>query len=82
MSAPGDVDKDEQSIGERIPLSSIKAVAAHLPFVDAAHIRITTDMEAMVYTGLGTFVSPHPERFVLYTVREDPRADFRMFVSL
>ena len=57
--APGAVDegsKEEQNAGDHIPLSSIKAVAAHLPFVDAAHARVTSDMEAMVITGLGTLV--------------------------
>lgn len=44
--------------GERVPLSSIKAVAAHLPFIDAARSKVTTDMEAMVFTGLATLVSP------------------------
>ncbi|RDX50077.1 hypothetical protein OH76DRAFT_1437882 [Lentinus brumalis] len=44
----------DQSNGEHIPLSSIKAVAVHLPFVDAARTRVTTDMEAMVITGLAT----------------------------
>ncbi|RPD63802.1 hypothetical protein L227DRAFT_542790 [Lentinus tigrinus ALCF2SS1-6] len=43
-----------QSSGEHVPLSSIKAVAVHLPFVDAARTRVTTDMEAMVITGLAT----------------------------
>ena len=57
--APGAVDegsKEEQNAGDHIPLSSIKAVADHLPFVDAAHARVTSDMEAMVITGLGTLV--------------------------
>ncbi|KAI8992858.1 Golgi transport complex subunit 5-domain-containing protein [Trametes punicea] len=36
------------------PLGSIKAVAAHLPFIDAARAKVTTDMEAMVFTGLAT----------------------------
>ncbi|KAH9941012.1 Golgi transport complex subunit 5-domain-containing protein [Amylocystis lapponica] len=45
---------DNQGGGGQVPLSSIKAVAAHLPYIDAARTRITTDMEAMVITGLGT----------------------------
>lgn len=61
-SAAEELDNGVQSSEERIPLSSIKAVAAHLPFVDAAHVRITTDMEAMVITGLGTLVSPISQR--------------------
>ncbi|KAI0329225.1 hypothetical protein GY45DRAFT_1325329 [Cubamyces sp. BRFM 1775] len=57
-SGPGDVAADGDSAtagrGEHIPLSSIKAVAVHLPFVDAARAKVTTDMEAMVFTGLAT----------------------------
>ncbi|KAI0823334.1 Golgi transport complex subunit 5-domain-containing protein [Trametes gibbosa] len=53
---------DDHPVGEsgstdaadRVPLSSIKAVAVHLPFVDAARVQVTTDMEAMVFTGLAT----------------------------
>ncbi|KAI0356279.1 hypothetical protein OH77DRAFT_1423899 [Trametes cingulata] len=44
----------EHEAGDRVPLSSIKAVAVHLPFIDAARTKITTDMEAMVFTGLAT----------------------------
>ncbi|KAI0365669.1 hypothetical protein BV20DRAFT_1099473, partial [Pilatotrama ljubarskyi] len=51
-SAAGERGRDES--GERVPLSSINAIAAHLPFIDAARTKITTDMEAMVFTGLAT----------------------------
>ncbi|KAF9814575.1 hypothetical protein IEO21_05033 [Rhodonia placenta] len=34
-------------------LSEISLVAAHLPYVDSARARITSDMEAMIMTGLG-----------------------------
>ncbi|KAL7281218.1 hypothetical protein ACG7TL_004526 [Trametes sanguinea] len=40
--------------GENISLSSVKAVAAHLAFIDAARAKITSDMEAMIFTGLAT----------------------------
>ncbi|KAH9847195.1 Golgi transport complex subunit 5-domain-containing protein [Lenzites betulinus] len=40
--------------GDRVPLSSIRAVAVHLPFIDAARAKVTTDMETMVFTGLAT----------------------------
>lgn len=40
-----------------IPLTSINAVAAHLPHIDAARSRITADMESMVINGLATLVS-------------------------
>ncbi|PCH43557.1 hypothetical protein WOLCODRAFT_164540 [Wolfiporia cocos MD-104 SS10] len=43
---------NEEGEGRQVPLSSIKAVAAHLPYIDAARARITADMEAMVMTGL------------------------------
>ncbi|KAH9895023.1 Golgi transport complex subunit 5-domain-containing protein [Cubamyces lactineus] len=49
-----DGDSGEAGRSEQIPLSSIKAVAVHLPFVDAARAKVTTDMEAMVFTGLAT----------------------------
>lgn len=48
-------DSGQQS-GEHVLLSSIRAVAAHLSFVDAARARVTSDMEAMVITGLATLV--------------------------
>ena len=58
-SGDGAADSDRATAGrsENIPLSSIKAVAVHLPFVDAARAKVTTDMEAMVFTGLATLVS-------------------------
>ncbi|KAH9940460.1 uncharacterized protein BXZ73DRAFT_98890 [Epithele typhae] len=52
-TSDGTMEADQTS-GDRIPLSSIKAVASHLPFVDAARARVTSDMEAMVFTGLAT----------------------------
>ncbi|KAI0645490.1 Golgi transport complex subunit 5-domain-containing protein [Trametes meyenii] len=51
---PGEGEDHRNEDGEPIPLSSVKAVAIHLPFIDAARTRITTDMEAMVITGLAT----------------------------
>ncbi|KAI0940406.1 hypothetical protein AcW1_003608 [Taiwanofungus camphoratus] len=49
-----DADGTESSDEDRVPLSAIKAVAAHLPRIDAARTRITADMETMVITGLAT----------------------------
>ncbi|GBE81467.1 hypothetical protein SCP_0311960 [Sparassis crispa] len=46
--------EEESNTGKRVSLTSIKAVAAHLPYIDAARARITTDMETMVITGLTT----------------------------
>ncbi|CDO69255.1 hypothetical protein BN946_scf185042.g157 [Trametes cinnabarina] len=54
---PDGVSADDEhgaASGENVPLSSVKAVAAHLSFIDAARAKITTDMEAMVFTGLAT----------------------------
>ncbi|KAH9832285.1 Golgi transport complex subunit 5-domain-containing protein [Rhodofomes roseus] len=36
----------------KVPLSSIKTVAAHLPYIESARTRITADMENMIMTGL------------------------------
>ncbi|KAJ7874696.1 Golgi transport complex subunit 5-domain-containing protein [Mycena olivaceomarginata] len=38
----------------RISLRSIDAVAAHVPFIEDARTRVTTEMETMVLTGLTT----------------------------
>ena len=35
-----------------VDLSSVKAVAAYLPFIDSARSRVTSDMEQMVINGL------------------------------
>ena len=40
----------------KIPLSSIKTVAAHLPFIESARTRISSDMENMIMTGLADLV--------------------------
>ncbi|KAI0743887.1 Golgi transport complex subunit 5-domain-containing protein [Daedaleopsis nitida] len=53
MIGDGSIDTVQYS-GDRVPLSSVRAVAAHLLFVDAARARVTSDMEAMVFTGLAT----------------------------
>ncbi|TCD65087.1 hypothetical protein EIP91_003096 [Steccherinum ochraceum] len=37
-----------------ISLTAINAIAAHLPYIDAARSRITADMESMVINGLAT----------------------------
>ncbi|EPS96257.1 hypothetical protein FOMPIDRAFT_1062295 [Fomitopsis schrenkii] len=36
----------------KVPLSSVKTVAAHLPFIESARTRISSDMENMIMTGL------------------------------
>lgn len=45
--------QDVSDTPKKVPLSSIRVVAAHLPYVDSARARITSDMEAMIMTGLG-----------------------------
>ncbi|OCH92516.1 hypothetical protein OBBRIDRAFT_886245 [Obba rivulosa] len=49
-----DPASQEEGGEDNVPLTSIKAVAAHLPYIDAARMRVTTDMESMVITGLAT----------------------------
>jgi len=44
----------DASIG--IPLRSINVVAAHVPFIEEARTKVTTEMESMVLTGLTTLV--------------------------
>ena len=39
-----------------IPLSSVKAVANYLPYIETARQRVTSDMEQMVINGLRTLV--------------------------
>ncbi|GJE92307.1 golgi transport complex subunit 5-domain-containing protein [Phanerochaete sordida] len=45
---------DQSSDTPFVELSSVKAVAAYLPFVDSARSRVTSDMEQMVINGLRT----------------------------
>jgi hypothetical protein len=48
--------ESEESALVPIPLRSIRAVARHIPAIDAAHAKITEEMESMVLTGLATLV--------------------------
>ncbi|KAH8093869.1 Golgi transport complex subunit 5-domain-containing protein [Cristinia sonorae] len=45
---------ESDSTTPSVPLTSINAVAAHLPHIDSARARITADMESMVINGLAT----------------------------
>jgi hypothetical protein len=62
---------EEEEEGEEqdptyIPLRSITAIAAHIPFIEDAREKVTGEMQAMVLTGLSTLVrSPIPS-FILY----------------
>jgi hypothetical protein len=48
--------EDIGTAGAQIPLRSINAVAAHVPFVEDARAKVTSEMENMVLTGLTTLV--------------------------
>ncbi|KZT26804.1 hypothetical protein NEOLEDRAFT_1177385 [Neolentinus lepideus HHB14362 ss-1] len=52
--AATEADENESIDGSMVPLRSIHAVAAHVPFIEASRARITTEMENMVVTGLAT----------------------------
>ncbi|KDQ57683.1 hypothetical protein JAAARDRAFT_156584 [Jaapia argillacea MUCL 33604] len=47
-------DGDSPMTNAVIPLRSINAVSAHVPFIEAARTKITTEMESMVLIGLST----------------------------
>ncbi|RDB25440.1 Conserved oligomeric Golgi complex subunit 5 [Hypsizygus marmoreus] len=52
-NADGTASTDETSVLD-IPLRSINAVAAHVPFIEEARAKVTSEMETMVLTGLST----------------------------
>ena len=43
-----------------IPLRSIDAVAVHIPSIDSARLKVTTEMELMVLEGLSQVASYFP----------------------
>ena len=45
------------SVGRHIPLRSINAVAAHIPFIESARSKVTIEMESMVLEGLAQVAS-------------------------
>jgi hypothetical protein len=45
------------SVGRHIPLRSINAVAAHIPFIESARSTVTAEMESMVLEGLAQVAS-------------------------
>lgn len=51
------------SVGKHIPLRSINAVAAHVPFIESARSKITSEMESMVLEGLAQVASHFGPRF-------------------
>jgi hypothetical protein len=48
------------SVGRHVPLRSINAVAAHIPFIEAARSKVTAEMESMVLEGLAQVASHLP----------------------
>lgn len=39
-----------------VPLRSVKAAVAHIPFIEEAQYKVTHEMESMIITGLSTLV--------------------------
>lgn len=69
-STPTPVDTDHDEVPEDsnatyIPLRSVNAVAAHVPFIEDARTKVTAEMQAMVLTGLTTLVSHYRLTFSL-----------------
>jgi hypothetical protein len=59
-------EEGEEQDPTYIPLRSITAIAAHIPFIEDAREKVTGEMQAMVLTGLSTLVrSPIPS-LILY----------------
>jgi conserved oligomeric Golgi complex subunit 5 len=50
------IDTATSTASAEIPLRSLNAVSAHVPFIEDARVRVTTEMENMVLTGLSTLV--------------------------
>ncbi|KAF9467272.1 Golgi transport complex subunit 5-domain-containing protein [Collybia nuda] len=48
------LSNDIDNSGTRISLRSIETVAAHVPFIEYARAKVTSEMESMVLTGLTT----------------------------
>jgi conserved oligomeric Golgi complex subunit 5 len=49
-------DGEDPNSTTYIPLRSVNAVAAHIPFVEDAREKVTGEMQAMVLMGLTTLV--------------------------
>lgn len=58
-------DAENSSAG--IPLRSIKAVAAHVPFIEDARAKVTNEMESMVLTGLTSLVRIYLQPYLAHT---------------
>ncbi|KAG2043692.1 Golgi transport complex subunit 5-domain-containing protein [Suillus americanus] len=47
-------DRTAPAMDSLVPLRSVKAAAAHIPFIEEAHSKVTHEMESMIMTGLST----------------------------
>ncbi|KIM91987.1 hypothetical protein PILCRDRAFT_809983 [Piloderma croceum F 1598] len=62
LDGEGNLEKDDPTATTKdttyIPLRSVNAVAAHIPFIEDAREKVTAEMQAMVLTGLSTLNRP------------------------
>ncbi|KAG1746115.1 Golgi transport complex subunit 5-domain-containing protein [Suillus lakei] len=47
-------DRTATAMDALVPLRSVKAAAAHIPFIEEAQYKVTHEMESMIITGLST----------------------------
>ncbi|KAG0708347.1 Golgi transport complex subunit 5-domain-containing protein [Suillus ampliporus] len=47
-------DRTALAMDSLVPLRSVKAAAAHIPFIEEAQYKVTHEMESMIMTGLST----------------------------
>lgn len=52
--SPETDDRTAPAIDSLIPLRSVKAAAAHIPFIEEAQYKVTHEMKSMIITGLST----------------------------
>ncbi|KAG2079304.1 hypothetical protein BDR04DRAFT_1086528 [Suillus decipiens] len=52
--SPESDDRTAPAIDSMIPLRSVKAAAAHIPFIEDAQYKVTHEMKSMIITGLST----------------------------
>jgi len=56
---------EESSYGTRIALRSVRVVANYLPFIESTRTKITTEMEAMILSGLVDVVRRLPSKLAI-----------------
>jgi hypothetical protein len=54
--SPETDDRIVLAMDSLVPLRSVKAAAAHIPFIEEAQFKVTHEMESMIMTGLSTLV--------------------------